>query len=163
MMRTAPREQWEDETGTSMIPIIPSQVVHNASRDRCYIYREAMDGHPTYTRVFARTRTHRRGSGSGSGSPGPGLPIDQHINVFVHVGRHAGHQPHPVVRVAIDALFGRTRRGRREPGIASSIFLYTHFSRGIVDEPIDHVGGGSAIRAMAAIEVREQGPGRVCT
>ena len=32
-----------------------------------------------------------------------------------------------------------------------------------MDEPIDHVGGGSAIRAMVAIEVREQGLGRVCT
>ena len=32
-----------------------------------------------------------------------------------------------------------------------------------MDEPVDHVGSGGAIGAMASIEVAEQGPGRVRT
>jgi len=61
----------------------------NKSRDKCYIYAKAIDSHPTCTWVFARTCG--QGQGSSSSTQEPRLPIDQHVDIFVHVGSYARH------------------------------------------------------------------------
>ena len=76
--------------------------------------------------------------------------------MFVHVGHHAGHQSHQYVRRAHAALFGRTRCRHPEQGIAGIILLYPHFGQYVVDQLVDHVGGGGAIGSMARIGIGEQ-------
>jgi hypothetical protein len=48
-----------------------------------------------------------------------------------------------------------------QSGYCGHHFLYPHFSRGIIDQLIDHVGSGSAIRSMALIRIAKQGPGEI--
>ena len=61
----------------------------NKSKDKCYIYTKAIDSYPTCTWVFVGTR--EQGQGSGSSTQEPRLPINQYVNVFVHVSSYTRH------------------------------------------------------------------------
>lgn len=85
-----------------------------------------------------------------------GSTVDQCIDVFVYVNRHARHQSDPIVSFAHDALFGRPRRWRTDPDIAVSVLLHPHFGRHVMDQPFNHVRNSSPIRAMAGVKIRKQ-------
>lgn len=57
MMRTAPIEHWEDETGKLVLPknVTLDVVGANESRDGDQIHSKAMEGHPTHSSIFGAT------------------------------------------------------------------------------------------------------------
>ena len=57
MLRTAPIEHWEDETGMLALPknVTLDVVSANESRDGDQIHSKAMEGHPTHSSIFGAT------------------------------------------------------------------------------------------------------------